>query len=334
MVQASKGLLRDLFEELRSGDVESLERRRAHCLEVTLPIDGRTGERRQLGFGHDVVALVGIAQGNAVDRGGSQRGFELEHGFGLGSSHIGGIAGELEHVGDVLDVPIAGLYRLWIGLQVVIAIGKRKAALVQGGNGFGGVLGVGLGAEQEQRRHADVLEAHQFGQQRGTIADRVDAVQLRSEGFNTFLSDGGRVHAGGVGIADLLLELAATGPFGGRALQDIEQHFFIAVADLGEAGEAGAVGRQGIVGNPVAAGVLVKIDARVDRLVHGSRIRAGGRSAPIRGQGQHGNDQKRYKRRKFHSRSKRKIDSNARRWKIGGLALTRSSTAKSLRHHS
>ena len=90
------------------------------------------------------------------------------------------------------------------------------------------------------------------------------------------LIDGGGVHAGGIGIADFLIERAALLAYDGGALQHVEQDLFVVVAQFGEAAPARAVGRQRVVGDPVAAGVLVEIHARVDGLVHGGRIQAGG----------------------------------------------------------
>ena len=95
-------------------------------------------------------------------------------------------------------------------------------------------------------------------------------------GRDAALVDGGGVHAGGVSIADLLIERAALLAHHGGALQNVEQDLFVVVAQFGEAAPARTVGRQRVVGNPVSAGVLVEIHAGVDGLVHGGRIQAGG----------------------------------------------------------
>ena len=96
------------------------------------------------------------------------------------------------------------------------------------------------------------------------------------DGRDAALVDGGGVHAGGIGIADLLIERAALLAYDGGALQDIQQDLFVVGAQFGEAAPAGAVGGQRVFGNPVSAGVLVEIHAGVDGLVHGGRIQTGG----------------------------------------------------------
>jgi hypothetical protein len=70
--------------------------------------------------------------------------------------------------------------------------------------------------------------------------------------------------------------VSMSGALGRGALQNVEQHLFIADADFGETRVPGPVGRQGILRNPAAAGVLVKVDARVGGLLHGRDVQAGG----------------------------------------------------------
>ena len=58
---------------------------------------------------------------------------------------------------------LADLHGLRVGLQVVIAIGQGKAALAEGGDGAGGILGVRLRAESEQHADAQAVQADQLG---------------------------------------------------------------------------------------------------------------------------------------------------------------------------
>jgi ferrochelatase len=167
-------------------------------------------------------------------------------------------------------------------------------------------IGVRLRVEREHQRNAARLETRQLRQQRRTIRDGPDAVEFRFERRGASLFDGGGIHAGGVGVADLLIHRAAAGPLGSRVLQYSEQHFFVAIAHLREAGEARPVGRQRIAGDPATAGVLIEIDARVGRLVHGRRVQAARRDRPIRRQGKQGYAQKRQNKQEFHDDSHEK----------------------------
>ena len=109
------------------------------------------------------------------------------------------------------------------------------------------------------------------------IAHRLDAVQLALEGRDALLVDGRGVHATGEVVADLLVERAAAGLHHGGAFEEAELHLLVVVLQFAETSPAGAVGGQRVLGDPVAAGVLVEIDARIDGLVHG-----GGVDAPLR----------------------------------------------------
>ena len=256
-----------------------LERRRAHGLEITVPVEAR-GERRQLLPGHDVVGLVGIAQGHAVHGRLGEDGLHLENHARLGGGGVGGVAGKLEHVLHVLLEALADLDGLGVGLQVVLAVGQREAALAERGDGAVGILGVRGRAEQEQRADAQTVQVGDLGHHVRLIAHRLDAVQLGLDGRDALLVDGRGVHATGEVVADLLVDRAAAGLHHGGALQDVELHLFVAVLQFGETSPAGAVGGERVLGDPVAAGVLVEVDARIDGLVHGGGVDA--RLAPWR----------------------------------------------------
>ncbi len=104
------------------------------------------------------------------------------------------------------------------------------------------------------------------------VLDRGDPLQFRLEGIESLGVGGLLVHAGTVVVADLLVDGAAVRASCRCFFEDATQGHEIALVDFREANPLGLVSGDLRVLEPVAAGVLVEIDARVDRL--GDRLDA------------------------------------------------------------
>ena len=98
-----------------------------------------------------------------------------------------------------------------------------------------------------------------------------NAIELRLERRKALAIDGGRVHAGGVFIADLLLVGSArigVGVGRGRFFQNQLRVQPVEFMQLREAAIGGLVGGQRVAFEPAIATEAVKVLAGVDALVH------------------------------------------------------------------
>ena len=134
----------DAFEEVggtgiegREGDFDSRE--------VGVPGEGGS-KFGEAGAGEGVVALQGVAEGDAVGRDGGEGGFEVQDRFGFGGGAGRVVAEKFEHVPDMGDEFRANFDGFRVGFQVVIAVREGKAGLGEGGDGPVGIFGVLKGA--------------------------------------------------------------------------------------------------------------------------------------------------------------------------------------------
>src|SRR6516164_1934459 len=113
--------------------------------------------------------------------------------------------------------------------------------------------------------------------------NRGNPIELRLEYRDTLCLDLSFIHARGVEIAELFFELAALGIGGGRALTDRVQLLAVSFGQLGEARPRRLICGRRVVLYPVAARVLIKVNARLRGLIQvadrkASRgVRLGGR---------------------------------------------------------
>src|SRR5208337_3747701 len=107
------------------------------------------------------------------------------------------------------------------------------------------------------------------------VVDRVNALHHGLQRSGAFCLDARLVHAREVEIADLLLIGTTAGGVGGSLLQNIAQDHLVALMQLVEPSPFRLVSRDRIVLQPVAAGVLVEVSARIDGLVHRVDVEAG-----------------------------------------------------------
>jgi hypothetical protein len=253
----------ELLDEIGRAHVEALDGRDADFRQVCFPAEvGR--ERHQFVHRQAMVGVVGISARDAI------------HGRGIRSVAALGGCEQFEHFLDVLLVLCAQGDRARIVPEIVVAIGKAEAALIDVGDLLFGVLGVGAHAEAEERANAVLVEADDFGGQVLLGVDLRDAGEQRRDGLDALGFDGGLVEARGIEVADSLLERGAFGVRGGEFFQDVVLDAEVVLAELVEAAPAGAVGRDGIVFAPDAARILVEVLAGVDGGAHGFEVEAGG----------------------------------------------------------
>ena len=147
----------DGLDVVGDGDVDHLERGRSGGRGVFAPAEVRR-HPLQLVQPHRVVGRVRIAPRDTIDRGGGERVLDREHGGGVRGGFVRGGAREREKLGDVRDVLGAQRDRALVGLQVVVAIGQRKAALIRPRDLLRRVALVGLRREAEQDRHVQLVQ--------------------------------------------------------------------------------------------------------------------------------------------------------------------------------
>ena len=165
---------------------------------------------------------------------------------------------------------------LGVVLEVIIAVGQAQAALVGLGDHRAGVFEILPGAEFKERRNAVAVQVRNlFGKLR-LVLQVADAVELRLERRQPFGVDGLLVHAGEVIIADLLRHGVAMGIGLGGLVENLAEDLAVALLQFGEAAPPGLVGRNGIGFDPSAAGVLVKVHARVRRFIQGLNVEGNG----------------------------------------------------------
>ncbi len=102
--------------------------------------------------------------------------------------------------------------------------------------------------------------------------DCTDPFEFGLQRRDAFLVDGRGIHATGELIAELLQWAAGDHLRQRRSLQNVEQYFLVAFAHFGEARIARAVGRKRVLRDPLAAGILIEIDARIRRSVDRARV--------------------------------------------------------------
>ena len=152
---------------------------------------------------------------------------------GVAGSFVFRFARQLQHVGDVLHVLGAGLLGGVSGAEIVVAFRQAQAALVDHGDLLAGILEILLLAKAHESVDADQLEAgEQFGQLVFAL-EGGNAIELRLQRFQSLLVDGVHIHAGGVGVADLLLIRSAAGAARGGLFQHGVQDVFGVVGNHG-----------------------------------------------------------------------------------------------------
>ena len=256
------------FEEVRLGDVDRLERRRADATEVRGPVEGRR-QSLELVWRHAVVDPRRIPSRHVVERRFRQRRLHAHHGLRRrGRGKVLG-AKEPSERRDVFHIPGANGDRARIVPEVVIAIREAKSSLVGDGDHGLRVPEIGFGAEAEECGDADAVKAGEEAGQVCHMAERSNGSEVLLERRGSPPLDPRLVHAGRVVVADLFRGgLAARC----RHLEHAAQYLVVTLLQLVEAAPARAIGRKRIPREPGAAGKLEKVSARIDGAVHRGEV--------------------------------------------------------------
>ena len=145
-------LLVERLEEFGLADVDLADVREADLLEIGLP--GEIGRRARA---VPRASSCGSWFRDRAARRGSWTALAICVSMAMTVSAsvaavAGGVAGELEHFGDVLHVLLADLLRFVVVLGVIVAVGKAEAALRGLADHLGAVLVVLTGTEVETAR--------------------------------------------------------------------------------------------------------------------------------------------------------------------------------------
>ncbi len=133
---------RHALQEIRIAHVERFEIRCVHSCEIGVPVE--VHQLRQFRPLHHVITLEWVAHADAVGRIPRQNGLHVQYHLGVSLGRFGRFARQLQHLRDMFHVALTDFHRLRIGLQIVIAVGKRKSALLNVGDGAVRVLVVRL----------------------------------------------------------------------------------------------------------------------------------------------------------------------------------------------
>ena len=204
-----------------------------------------------------------------------QRGFHVHYGCGFCGCLFRGIAQQLEHIGNVLDVRFLQFYRFFISLQVIVAFRQGESSLIHLCDHFLRVLKIRSGAKIKECANANPMQVRHFVHQARLALHGVDAVKFRLQYGYAFFIDGLFIHAGSVIVTDFLLVGGAAGRRLGCLFKNLMQHSAVVLCQLIEASPTGLVRGNRIVLQPAAAGILVKVLAGIRGLVQACKIKAG-----------------------------------------------------------
>ena len=148
---------------------------------------------------------------------------------------LGGLAGEREQLGGVLDQALARIRHLGIVFQVVIAVGQRQAALVNVCDHVVRAVQVRRRIEIEQRIGPNQLHPGHGFDQRGLVLRIGDALELWPQRVYAMGIRRAFVNAGTVVVADFLGDGIASRAPGGSFLQNLAHDGRISLLDIDKA---------------------------------------------------------------------------------------------------
>ena len=212
-----------------------------------------------------VVEVLRVALFRNGERRLRQMRFHLEDGLCIFGGFRFRFSRELEDLDHMSHILLALLDGFGIGAGVVIALRQTKAACPIRGDERGRVRVVLRRAHAKESVNADRLQVSDKLRQIRFVLEFGNAIQLWLKGTNSLLIDRCHVHACCVFVADLLFIGRAVGGRLGRVLENAFELQTIPLFQLGEAAVGGLVGGKRILLEPVAAGELIEVVARIDR---------------------------------------------------------------------
>ncbi len=171
-----------------------------HCGKIGCPIHLRN-QLLQVGDTHLIIIGLRVAQLNIVERCACQAGLEAKH----GGSTVGGIGitEEAEDVGNMLLILLADVGRCLVGIEVVLLLAERKAALILVEDIHCRIHGVGIDI------HAPNTILERLAEQRaqlGTIGNSFDFIDGFAQRLDALQVASGGVHRLIVEVTDFLLD--------------------------------------------------------------------------------------------------------------------------------
>ncbi|KWW40616.1 MAG: hypothetical protein F083_1542 [bacterium F083] len=180
-------------------------------------------------------------------------------------------AGELEHLGHVLDIFVAHLLRLFN--EVIIAVGQAEATLIEVHDVVFGILRVEAGTGIEETTETVLVEVAEQGGKLSLVFEGFDLLEIGEQLAIATLVDGDGVHASIIEIADLLGDAALDGvDVFGDLVDNVLNQDLVVLVNLGEGTIGGVLFRDGIVLDPVVVGITEEVFRRVDGGVHVAQV--------------------------------------------------------------
>ena len=264
-------------EKIRRGHNVVVAGWRLHRLQISLPIDGGR-ELPHLRQRHFIVDVLGIAAFYVIHLRLGHRGFQVNHGAGVGCGLSFRFACQHEHLLNVSSIFRKQLLRLVIVFQVVVAIRKTQPALIDLRDDFGSVVIILLAGETEEgrirlivrlrpRAREEMMKAHDLQRDFFLGLQRRDALQFRLHRLQSGGLNAAFVHARRPVIANLLRNGGAARIVFAGGFQSFAQQTFIPQLQPAARAPIDLVGRNRIRSQPFVASIFIKIVAWIQRLV-------------------------------------------------------------------
>jgi len=157
--------------------------------------------------------------------------------------------------------------RALVVVEVKLAVRQAHCALTENRGEYTRILCVWRGAEREKRWKSVVAETRRKPNQLLTVADGIDLAEQWFERLRPPRLDRLLIHAGGIGVANLLLVRRPVRRRERRVFEDVADDAGVAIGELVQTAVARPVGGHWIGDEPLAAGELIEVGTSVDAAI-------------------------------------------------------------------